>query len=73
MNADPLQLFWPQNCGCYVINYFESTSSAINIKKETHGQLLKNDNDANIATLWLNKQMLYHIKYGFYFGHFSIF
>ena len=35
MNADPSQLFWSQNCDSYVNNYFESTSTAININKET--------------------------------------
>ena len=33
--VDFLQLFWPQHCGCYLTNYFESTSTVINIKKET--------------------------------------
>ena len=35
MTADPSQLFWPPTCGCYVATYFESTGTAINIKKET--------------------------------------
>ena len=32
MTADPSQLFWPQNCVCYVSNYFEYTSTIINIE-----------------------------------------
>ena len=33
MTANPLQLCWPQNSGCYVTNYFETISTVINIKK----------------------------------------
>ena len=32
----PSQLFWPQNCVCYVTNYFESTSTVIYIKKRNN-------------------------------------
>ena len=33
MTADPSQFFWPQNCGCYVTDNFESTNTVINIEK----------------------------------------
>ena len=35
MTANPSQLLWPQNFGCYVTSYFETISAAINMKKET--------------------------------------
>ena len=35
MTVDLLQLFWPQICGCYITNYFETTRAVINITKET--------------------------------------
>ena len=35
MTADPLQLYWPQNSGCYVTNYFEWISTVID--RETVG------------------------------------
>ena len=51
MITDPSQLFWSQNCDCYVTNYFESTSTAINIKEKkqllTHVQIFMNNNDGN--------------------------
>ena len=48
--AVPSQLFWPQNCGCYITNYFEWTSTVIDIKKKqllTHVQIFMNNIDVN--------------------------
>ena len=49
--ADPLQLYWPQNCGCYVTNYIESINTVTNIKKKqllTLLQIFKKNNHVNI-------------------------
>ena len=50
MTADPLQLCWPLNSGCYVTNYFKSISTVNNIKKKqllTHVQIFKTNFDIN--------------------------
>ena len=76
MTADPSQWFWTQNCGYYVTNFFESTSTVINIKNEetkTHVHIAMNNNDVNSERYGWKKIKLYHIKHGSYFGHFSIF
>ena len=62
MTANPSQSFWPQNCGCYVTNYFGWTSTDINMKKKqllTHVWILMNDNNASSETIWSNQNKCY--------------